>query len=397
MNSCNKNYFWTEERIFEYFLILGLFFFQFSPISSITIRFALLLILLLSCLFYKNFHVINNVRFLIVTFVISVFLIFYHGIAEAKDYFITCFGFVSLSYFSNKFNFTGNIVYKYFLYVILPLSIINLFLYNNITYLPFDTGQVNIVGGNSTKHATATIGTILFVGAGYNILKFKRCISKIDIIYLVVSIYLVVFSGSRSCLLALLTTLVIYIINYKKFRKLITSIFFCVMLLSVFFMEYIKEYVYVVNNDFILDLIHADDFKQYGVTSGRAWLWNYHWNSFVHSPFLLGDGRSATDFIMNQYIPSLGIKAPAASESPYTGMLACYGLLSFFPFFILIYLTLIAIIKNNLLATCIIFICIYNTLMGVYLTSVMHADAILMFILYFSSYKRTDLDSENMS
>ena len=162
-------------------------------------------------------------------------------------------------------------------------------------------------------------------------------------------------------------------------------------------MEYIKDYVYIVNNEFILDLIHADDFKQHGVTSGRAWLWNYHWNSFIESPFLLGAGRDATDFIINQYIPSLGIKAPAASESPYTGMLACYGLLSLFPYLVLIYLSLMAILKKNLLATCIIFICIYNTLMGVYLTSVLHADAILMFLLYFSSYKRTILDCENVN
>lgn len=152
-------------------------------------------------------------------------------------------------------------------------------------------------------------------------------------------------------------------------------------------MEYIQDYIHLIKNEFILDFIGVDNFKRHGVTSGRAWLWNYHWDSFINSPYLLGGGRTFTDFKVGDYIPFLGIKASAGSESPYTGMLACYGLFAIFQFGILIYLVFYAIKRNNLLATCIIFIAIYNSIMGVNFTSVMHADAIFVYLLYYSSFK----------
>ena len=80
------------------------------------------------------------------------------------------------------------------------------------------------------------------------------------------------------------------------------------------------------------------------------------------------------------------MRVTAGSESPYTAMLACNGIIAFIPFSLLLYLSYQAIKKENLIATCIIFICIYNSVMGVDLTNVLQASPILLYLLYFSSY-----------
>jgi hypothetical protein len=378
--------FQKNQRIIEYFIIGGLFFYQFVPTGSITLKFVILFCFLLSCLFQKSFHQIYNVRRFVVIVFISVILFFYHGLLEAKDYFILSFGILSLFYYGTKYHFSGNIIYKYFIYVIIPLSLLNFILYKNVYYTPFSTGCVNIIGNDATKHGTAVIGTVLFVGALYNILKSNRNSIKKDVIFLILSFYLVGFSGSRSYLLALIATIFLYYINKKRYKKKITIVYFFTMFSLVFFMEYLQNYVYLIKNDFILDLINAENFKQHGVTTGRAWLWKYHWDSFANSPYLLGGGREVTDFFVNEYIPSLRMNAKAGSESPFTGMLACYGIFGFFFLSILVFMSYFAIKKENLIATCIIFISIYNSTMGAKLTSVLHGDAILIYLLYFSSF-----------
>lgn len=385
----HNNY--QTQRIIEWSIIAGLFFFQFCPITNITVRFVFLLVFLLSCLFQRSFHHINNVRFLILISLITIFLIFYHGLAVAKDFFIFCYGILSTFYIAKKYTATGNIAYKYFLCVIIPLGVINQILYHNVYYLPFTNGSVNIIGNVATKHWTAVVGTLLFVGSTYNILKLKKNILYIDAIFFLLSLYLVFFSGSRSCILALIATIILYFINRGKYKKGITILYFIVLIASVFFMEYLQNYVYLIKNDFILDLINAENFKQHGVTTGRAWLWKYHWDSFINSPYLLGGGRDVVDFRVGDYIPFLRMRANAGSESPFTGMLACSGLIAFIPLSLLLYLSYQAIKKENLIATCIIFICIYNTVMGVELTNVLQASPILLYLLYFSSYYDKDV------
>lgn len=383
--------FYQNQKIVECFIIGGLFYYHFLVTDSITLRFIILLGLLLSCLFQKSFHQVNNVRNLIFITIISIFLIIYHGLSEAKDFFIFCFGILSTSYLSRKYKFSGNLIYKFFIFVIIPLSIKNLILYGNVSYLPFSTGRINIIGNVATKHGTALVGTILFVGAIYNLLKSRGNLLKKDIFFLVISCYFIFFSGSRSCLMALIATIILYIINYYKYRKIVTGVYFFIMILGVFFMEYMQDYVFLIKNEWVLDIINADNFKQHGVTTGRAWLWKYHWDSFINSPYLLGGGRDVVDFRVGDYIPFLRMRANAGSESPFTGMLACNGLIAFIQFGIIISLVYNAINKKNLLATCIIFIAIYNTIMGVNLTFVLSADAMLLLLLYFASFRNENV------
>lgn len=382
-----EKFYTQNQKIIEYYLICGLFFFQFIPTTSVTIKSVILISFLLFSLFHRTFHEVNNVRCLILILLISAFLVFYHGFVVGKDFFIFCFGILSTSYFAKIYTFSGNVIYKYLIFVIVPLSIINYFMYGDVYYHPFTNGHVNIIGNNATKHSTGILGTILFIGSFYNFLHLKKGKSMIDIISLIISVYLVTFSGSRSCLLALFATILLYLINKNKYRKSITFIYFIMTIFAVFYMEYLQNYIYLINNDFVLDLIGADKFKNYGVTSGRAWLWNYHWDSFVNSSYYLGGGRTVTDFRVGDYIPFLRMRANAGGESPYTGMIACNGIIGFLQIGLLIYLSYNAINKKNLAATCIIFICIYNATMGVDLTNVLKANPILFYLLYFSSFK----------
>lgn len=377
--------------IIEWIIIMGLFYFQFVPITNISIKFLLLLVFLLSCLFQRNFYQISNCRYLIVISVITIFLTFYHGLAIAKNFFIFCFGILSISYYSYRCSFSSKLIYKYFVYVIITLGIFNFLRYHNVYYFPFSTGYINIIGGEATKHGTAIIGTLLFVASGYNLLIGINNKQWIHVVFLVLGIYFVYFSGSRSCLLALIATIILYAINQYKFRKIITVICFFIFIISVFFIEYLQEYVYLIKNELVLDIINAENFKQHGVTSGRAWLWDYHWDTFLDSPYLLGSGKNGTDFRVGDYIPSLRMRAHAGSESPFTGILACYGLIGLIQFGILLFLTYKAIKMENILATCIIFICIYNSVMGVDLTNVLHGNPILLYLLYFSSFKQANV------
>ena len=136
MNSYIENKHNQSQRMIEFFIIIGLFFYNFFPTTSITLRFTLLLVFLFACLFQKRFHTVNNIRKLIFISIVTIFLILYHGLAVGKDFFIFCFGILSTSYFAKKHSFTNNIIYKYLFYVIIPLSIFNFLLYHNVFYLP---------------------------------------------------------------------------------------------------------------------------------------------------------------------------------------------------------------------------------------------------------------------
>lgn len=245
--------------------------------------------------------------------------------------------------------------------------------------------SINICAGESTKHGTAVIGYLLFIASLYQFTQEK--LNKKTISFFLFSIYLIFFSTSRSVALSTAYVLIFYMINYKKIKIKVSLSFFFIIICSTFLLENLSSYTQLIgHNDILNKFIRADNFdNSIGVTSGRSWLWEYHWKTFLNTNFI-GGGREAIDFKVNDFIPTINEVAKAGSESPLTGMLACYGVLGFIPLFLYFYLFYYAIKKRNLIGSCIILGNIYNALTGVNLLHCLNSTNILLYLLYFQSF-----------
>jgi len=258
----------------------------------------------------------------------------------------------------------------------------------NVSWIP-QNGVINIFGGLSTKHGTAIAGVLLLLPSlcylfeRYKGLRVEYSTKKL-LLLLAFSLYIIVFSSSRSVTLAVIALFIYFYVNRKQFREKLSILLFVAFNLSVFFLEYVGDYITYINEiPWLADFIHTDNFDQYGVTSGRSWLWGVHMHTFFSSPWLMGGGRAFTDFDVNDWIPWLGVQAKAGSESVYTGYLACYGLVGLGIIFIQIGLFLQAVRRKAMLASAIMFFMVYNTTMGESLVTPYFYDGILCFFLYF--------------
>lgn len=319
-----------------------------------------------------------------------------HGILETKGLFVFICCLCGISYMSTKFEFQPKMMYWFFICCVIPLGLYRQAVFGNVHWLPVE-GMVNILGGESTKHGTAVVGVLLlFPTITYLFEKYKGIPVPIKTsklyLWLILALYLVVGSSSRSVTLAVLFFLFFIFINRKGFRKGRSVALFIACNASVYIMEYLSNYVDVVNDFPILaDFVHAENFEHdYGVTAGRSWLWGVHMTSFINSPFLLGGGRAVTDFRVLDWLPWLGEEAHAGSESPYTGWLACYGLIGAVLILIQIGMFAYAVRKRSTMAAALIFCMIYNTTMGESLTTPSTYDGILCYFLYFTCLQRSE-------
>lgn len=378
-------------------LFLLLLIYLLIPTSSATIKAIPFILLYFYCFTRKDF--INNKsnrHLLIIYFTLTIIVLLLHGILEAKDYFFLLYGILCLKYLSPKYAINSNDFYKYYFYILIPVSIITFLTQGGkLSYIPDANMSINICAGESTKHGTATIGYLLFIASLYQFTHDRIRDIKVSfktIFFFIFSIYLIFFSTSRSVALSTAYVLALYAINYKKIRPKASFLFLFFIIISTFLLENLSLYIqFIGNNEIINKFIRAENFDQSaGVTSGRAWLWKYHWDTFIDT-HLIGGGREAIDFSVDDLIPSINEVAKAATESPLTGILACYGILGCIPLFLYFYLFYYAIKKRNLMGSCIILGSIYNALTGVNLLLCLDATSILLYLLYFQSFRTISL------
>lgn len=362
------------------------------PTSSATIKSIPFIVLFFYCLTQKKFLNDRLYSLLFGGCIVLSFIIFLvHGILEAKDYFFLLYGVLCLKYLSPRYSINSSDLYKYYFYILVPISIFTYFTQGGrLSYIPDANMSINICAGQSTKHGTAIIGYLLFIASLYQfdvnrINSFK--ISRQNFIFFIFSFYLIFFSTSRSVLLSTIYVFIFYVINYKKLYPIRSFIFLFLIIFSTFFLENLTLYMqYLGDNSFINQIIKSENFEtSAGVTSGRAWLWNYHWNVFVNTDFI-GGGRSSVDFKVNDFISGINEIARAGSESPITGLLACYGIFGIIPNLLYIYLFYYSIRKNNLIGGCIILGSIYNALTGINLLHSLSSTNIILFLLFFQSF-----------
>lgn len=325
----------------------------------------------------KRFYYLLGILILLVLSILS------DGFLIAKDLFLYFVPFVVLRFIVSE----GGFDYRS-LYIFVAFTIIWYLLKNPTTVSYFPNNMMINVYGQGTKHGTAFLGTLLFLVAAYACYfrwKLTASINVFDVINLFLGLYLVLFSTSRSALLALLATIMMLVVNRNKYKKWLTWLIFLLFNMSTFLLESLSLILPQLNDiPFFSDFIHVDNFERYGVTSGRAWLWQYHLNIFLNHPFW-GGGRNSIDFFVGDTIGPMGEIAPAGSESPFTGYLACSGMIGLIQILLPIMLFAWAVKRENIMGSSIMFCCVYNTVMGTnYFNFV--GGHILIIALFFMSF-----------
>ena len=366
-----------------------------NPINSATVKATPFVLLSLFCMTQRGY--MNHYRSKAVVYMIvgAVLTLMFHDILETKDFIMVMACLSSLSFLSEKFEFQPKHMYWAFCCAMLATSVFNMATGQPVTWIPRD-GIINIFGVG-TKHGTAVAGTLLLLPtACYMYEKYRGVQTRYSwrklILMFLFSFYLIVFSSSRSVTLAALAFIGYLFVNRNHFSKSWSIAIFIFCNASVFFMEYLSNYVSIINEYPILaDFVHTDNFNNsYGVTSGRSWLWGVHMNGFINSPFLMGGGRAVTDFGVNDWLPWLGEEAHAGSESTYTGYIACWGLLGIGIVLMQIGMFLHAVNKKSIMASAVMFCMIYNTTMGqAFVLPYGYAD-ILCFLLYYACLQRSE-------
>ena len=351
-------------------------------IDSATIKHIPVIIFFVYVLCQSDF--LNKRRIKFVFFVSCILLVsfIFHGILVTKDLFLFFISYLVICYFVGRGGFYYKFVYLLIMITLLWYLIIN---FSTVSYLPHNM-MINVFG-EGTKHGTASLGTILFLSSIYICYyRWRLCINFhfLDLFFVFAGIYFVFFSTSRSAMLALLASILMLIVNRNGLKKIWTWIIFLGFNISVFFFELLQNYTrYMMDIPILSDYIKVDNIESYGITSGRAWLWAYHIDVFLNNPFV-GGGREYADFKVGDLI-EWGVVANAGTESPFTGMLACNGVIGIIQIIFLVYLFAKSVSVRNVMGAVIMFSCIYNTTMGLDFVS-NRGLSLLLIALYFMSF-----------
>lgn len=364
--------------------------------AGATVRYMPFFFVFCTCLLRHNFWNRMRKRYVFATLSLCVITFAAHADMSAKDLFVYLFGIICTMYISERHLTPPQFIYKYFIIIVLPLSVLNIARGLPVSWVPDSNMAINILG-YGTKHGTATVGFLLFIASLCNIylkrhigIRWKRF--RKDLFFFGLSFYLVFFSTSRSIFMCMGGVMLLLLINWKNFRPRTTITVATLLIVAVYLLENLSAYADVLaENEIIGQFLHTENFgREYGVTSGRSWLWAYHLAVFFSNlPF--GGGREVVDFRVGDWIGTLGEEAHAGSESFYTGILACYGLIGVILILLHISLFLRAIKVKNVIGACIIFASIYATVTGEGLVSLYDDRSIMLFLLYFSSFQLTAL------
>jgi hypothetical protein len=333
--------------------------------------------------FYNRKFIPPIMFFIFVICLISAFL---HGILAAKDLFISLGGFLCTQYYISKYSFSPQVVFMIYLLIFIPQFFYEYVVHNgaNLRYIPTNTNwNLNVMTSNSTKHGTCNLGFLLLSASVFYFSAQKKAIY---LFFVVLSIYFIIFSGSRGGGIALLSAASVYYINKNKVRKHITILLMILIIVFVYSIEIFGDTAakFVSKNTIASEYSRIDGSQQNNVSSGRMWLWTYHIQKFTESNYL-GGGREVVDFSVGDYVN--GEIAKAGSESPFTGLLACYGIIGILLICLYFGMFIHALNRKNTYGIFIMTIAIIQTIStGTNYFSFMSYDSVLFFHLYFFSF-----------
>lgn len=384
--------------LFEIFLI---FIFWISSLNAIFNFWGYLssffgLILLMFCLFHKSFYN-GNIAKLFLILLLCYISLFIYDISSCISLFYLFIGLMSCGFLANKYIIRKEFIYSLFLYVCVPMSLLSFILgpYSNVentnplSYIPIsDNGwKINILFWGATIHSTSLLGMLMFLVSLYNI-GILRKDKWIDKIFLILGVYLVLFSGSRGGYITLLLILILFYINKNKIYVFYSCLILLITIVGIYSMDLLQYFVSVSSsNQLINSLFRLDDWDSTsGITSGRSWLWGYHFNLLVGSNYL-GVGKDGIDIKLGE-LTNTGEIALGATESPATFLLAAYGPLGIVLISIYLYMFFYALKKQRIFAILLMGMAISLFVgSGTNLFAFMDTYSILFLIIYFSSIK----------
>ncbi|MEZ4860950.1 MAG: O-antigen ligase family protein [Caldilineaceae bacterium] len=169
-----------------------------------------------------------------------------------------------------------------------------------------------------SHHHSAMVGCYLFL---VNILLYRsknhQCLRCLGLMAL--GLYFVIFSGSRAVLLAVALLSAVIVL-----RKLPRWLFLVVPIITVTSL-YIVLATPMINNfrvGGLTGIMLKLDPSNYDPSAGRAWLWQYHLDLFMHHPWI--GSPEAESFRFGDIID--GQRVIASTESFFTFVLARYGI-----------------------------------------------------------------------
>lgn len=198
--------------------------------------------------------------------------------------------------------------------------------------LPFVGSDWKVV--LESVHYTGQMGLFLFLANLLGVsnerkpITFKK-IRFFNLISAFLGVYFVVFSGSRSSILALVVVIGLLPLTSKMHRCSPLFLTLVAVFVTVSPFLFVHKLDGVILPGFLGELLKLTprQHKYYGVMSGRSWLWRYHWNLFKNN-FWTGVEASLVDFKTKEVI--MGQIAKAGSESFFTRVLARDGIWAVF-------------------------------------------------------------------
>ena len=250
--------------------------------------------------------------------------------------------------FSKHFRLDLDVFYRVYFYILIPCFFLNYFFIsdrgigNALTYIPLPSSdyKINVLTRGGTVHGTSVLGIFLLIISAYKFY-YTNSRKKTDVFFLVLSLYFVLFSGSRSGYIGLLFVFVFIAINRKAMHKLVTSLFFFLLIVLMYSIEIIATYI-SFDSPLLNSFMKFDNIdKGSGITSGRSWLWGEHISLFLNSDYYLGQGKYGFHFSIEE-------GDFAGGESPATDILARYGLFGLSINLFFFYLFFYALKRNNI-------------------------------------------------
>lgn len=356
-------------------------------------------ILLIFCLINKDFYKGNiiNIFFILLLCCVSLFI---YDLSSSITLFYLFVGLLSCEYLANKYIIRKEFIYRLFLYVCIPVSLLSFILgpyssvenTNPLSYIPVSNNEwkINVLSWGATIHGTSLIGLLIFLVSLYNIGVLQKD-KWIDKIFLILGVYFVIFSGSRGGYITFFLILILFYINRKRIYVFYSCFILLTTIVVTYSMELLHDYVNISSTSQLVNSLLKLDYwdSTSGITSGRSWLWAYHWNLLVGSHYL-GVGKDGIDIKFGE-LTNTGEVALGATESPATFLLAAYGPLGVILISIYFYMFLKALRKQNIFAILLMAMAI-SLLVGSGINMFVFIDpySMLFLLLYFNSIKNNN-------
>jgi hypothetical protein len=326
---------------FIFYIVLAITFYNYEYIRIqhlVLLPFILLYIFKQFIKLIKNKINVNYISILILTILILEFIILKFRDAAYQLYFLTSFLAV-YNYFKDK---TINIS------TIKKIVIISILLVPILRIMGFEEGQniltlvptkdnhwiINFGAPGQTLHLAAYLSGLFFISEFY---RFK--LGAKNYFILIVAIYLLIFTISRSVWLATSAS-IIYIFYFRKahsYEKLFPILILVFFITIIYSSPFIIDLIPLLRNEFMRT--QADD-----ISAGREFLWKWHYQLFTENIF--GHGREYLDQFSKGDVVN-GKVIPAWSESYFTYNFAEIGIFAFANIFYYFYVVMIMVKKRN--------------------------------------------------